>query len=65
MQDGIFYIQARRCKRCGRLLTSKEAVERGYGCQCATRARKEEEAQKPIPGQMGIFEFIPNEQEES
>ena len=29
MQDGIIMIQARRCKRCGRLLTSKEAVERG------------------------------------
>lgn len=42
MQDGIILIQARRCKRCGRLLTSKEAVERGYGCQCAEKARKEE-----------------------
>lgn len=33
MDDGIFTIQVRKCKRCGRLLTSKEAVERGYGCQ--------------------------------
>lgn len=33
--DEVFTIQARRCKRCGRLLTSQEAVERGYGCQCA------------------------------
>lgn len=62
MQDGIFMIQARRCKRCGRLLTSKEAVERGYGCQCATKARKEEAEQKPIPGQTSIFDFI-NEEE--
>jgi len=64
VQDGIFYIQARRCLRCGRLLTSKEAVERGYGCQCAAQAKKAEEAAKPIPGQMGLFDFIPGEQEE-
>ena len=38
--DEIFTIQARRCKRCGRLLTSQEAVERGYGCQCAMKAKK-------------------------
>jgi len=42
--DEVFTIQARRCKRCGRLLTSQEAVERGYGCQCAMKAKREEEA---------------------
>jgi len=65
VQDGIFYIQARRCLRCGRLLTSKEAVERGYGCQCAAKAKKAEEALKPIPGQMNLSDFIPGGQEES
>ena len=40
--DEVFTIQARRCKRCGRLLTSQEAVERGYGCQCAIKAKREE-----------------------
>ena len=35
MDGEIFTIRARRCKRCGRLLTSAEAVEKGYGCQCA------------------------------
>lgn len=64
MQDGIFYIQARRCLRCGRLLTSKEAVERGYGCQCAAKTKKAEEAAKPIPGQIELFDLIPGEQEE-
>ncbi len=64
MKDGIFYVQACRCKRCGRLLTSKEAIERGYGCQCAARAKKEEGDQKPIPGQMELFDFISDEQEE-
>lgn len=62
MQDGIIMIQARRCKRCGRLLTSKEAVERGYGCQCATKARKEEAEKQPIPGQRSIFDYLSEEE---
>ena len=64
MKDGIFYIQARRCLRCGRLLTSKEAVERGYGCQCAAQAKKAEEAAEPIPGQISLFDVFHGEQEE-
>lgn len=63
MQDGIFTIQARRCKRCGRLLTSKEAVERGYGCQCAEKARKEEADKQPLPGQWNIFDYISDKEE--
>lgn len=58
MGDGIFMIQARRCKRCGRLLTSKEAVEKGYGCQCAKKARLEEQEREPIPGQVSIFDVL-------
>ena len=30
-EDGIFTIQARRCKRCGGLLTSKKGIQYGYG----------------------------------
>lgn len=60
---GVFTIQARRCLKCGRILTSKEAVRRGYGCQCAAKAKRAEEDLKPIPGQMGLFDFIPKEQE--
>lgn len=63
MQDGIFTIQARRCKRCGRLLTSKEAVECGYGCQCAEKARREEQEKQPIPGQRSIFDYLSDEEE--
>lgn len=58
--DEVFTIQARRCKRCGRLLTSQEAVERGYGCQCAMKAKREEEAQKPIPVDADGFMNIPD-----
>ena len=63
MSNEIFTIRARRCKRCGRLLTSAEAVEKGYGCQCATKARAEENAQKPIPGQMTIEDLFKNMEE--
>lgn len=62
MGEDIFVIQARKCKRCGRLLTSKDAIERGYGCQCAKKAKKEVDEQAPLPGQRTIFDFI--EQEE-
>lgn len=61
MDGEIFTVRARRCKRCGRLLTSKEAVERGYGCQCAAKARQEEIERKPLPGQMNIFDFFSND----
>lgn len=36
--DSKFTIVACKCKRCGRLLTSYDAVERGYGKSCAIKA---------------------------
>lgn len=62
MGDGIFMIQARRCKRCGRLLTNKEAVEKGYGCQCAKKVQIEEQEREPIPGQWSIFDILDEEE---
>ena len=43
--DEIFTIKARRCKRCGGILTSKQAVEDGYGHTCKMKAKAEVEAQ--------------------
>ena len=63
MDDGIFMIKARKCKRCGRLLTSKDAIEKGLGCQCAMKAAKEELEKEPIPGQMDIFDFFEKPEE--
>ena len=54
----IFTIQARRCKRCGRLLVNQESVEQGYGCQCIKKTKQEELDRKPIDGQMGLFDFF-------
>jgi len=38
-----FIIKARRCKRCGGLLTSKQAVIDGYGHVCKMRVNQEEQ----------------------
>ena len=59
MDGEIFTIRARRCKRCGRLLTSAEAVEKGY----AAKAQAEEDEKKPIPGQMTFDDLFKNMEE--
>lgn len=61
--DDIFTIKARRCKQCGRILISEESVERGYGCQCAKKAKQEEIAKQPIPGQIGLFDYLKQQTE--
>ncbi len=58
MGEGIFTIRARLCKRCGRLLTSEEALKSGYGCQCAKKALQEAKEWEPMPGQRNIFDYM-------
>lgn len=53
--DDIFMVRARRCKRCGGLLTSRQAVADGYGHVCLMKERGEEQARQPLPGQMLLF----------
>lgn len=57
----IFTIKARRCKRCGGILTSRQAIEDGYGHTCKIKARAEEEAREPDPNQLSIFDFSAGE----
>jgi DNA-directed RNA polymerase subunit RPC12/RpoP len=54
----VFTIRARKCLRCGRLLTSAEAIEKGYGCQCEMKALAEQRLKEPVPGQATIFDWI-------
>ena len=54
----IFTVKARRCKRCGGLLTSKQAVEDGYGHVCKMETQEEQRAAMPDPNQISIFEAI-------
>lgn len=63
MKDEIFMIKARRCKRCGRLLTSADAAAKGYGCQCAAKAKAEEAERAPLPGQISIEDFLKDMEE--
>ena len=65
MADEIFTIKARKCLRCGRLLTSSDAIKDGYGCQCKAKAAAEEHANDPIPGQMDIYDFLKNTEEKN
>lgn len=41
----VFQIAARRCKRCGGILTSEQGLRDGYG-PCCLRKMQEEEQQK-------------------
>lgn len=58
MSDGVFMIKARKCKLCGRILTSKKAVEDGYGETCKCRALKIEKEEEPLDGQMNVFDYL-------
>jgi DNA-directed RNA polymerase subunit RPC12/RpoP len=58
MSDGVFTIRARKCLRCGRLLTSMKAIEKGYGCQCEMKALAEQRLKEPVSGQATIFDWL-------
>lgn len=40
-RDEVFFIPARRCERCGGLLTSTQAIADGMGHTCKIKTRKE------------------------
>lgn len=45
-RNDVFTIPARRCKRCGGLLTSKQGLRDGYGPCCLQKMRREEAERK-------------------
>lgn len=51
----VFTIPARRCKRCGGLLTSAQAINDGYGHTCKMKARREALAREEAKNQMSLF----------
>lgn len=46
-KDDLFTITARRCKRCGGLLTSAQGIRDGYG-PCCLKKIQEEQARKEM-----------------
>ena len=51
----IFSISARRCKRCGGLLTSDKAIRDGYGPVWRYKACKEALEQEMARDQLSLF----------
>lgn len=56
MENEIFTIPARRCKRCGGLLTSTQALRDGYGPCCLRKMRQEERDREALKDQYSLFE---------
>lgn len=52
----VFQIPARRCKRCGGLLTSEQALRDGYGHTCKMKTRREELEREELKDQCSLFE---------
>ena len=55
-ESEIFTIPARRCKRCGGLLTSAEAIRDGYGSCCLRQMRQEARAKEEAKNQYSLFD---------
>lgn len=53
VEPEIFVLEARKCKRCGGILTSAKAVRNGYGHTCLIKTKAEEKF-KEI--QISLFE---------
>lgn len=55
MEGDIFTIQARRCKRCGGLLTSAQGIRDGYGPCCLQKIKLEKIAKEEAKNQYSLF----------
>ena len=51
----VFQIPARRCKRCGGLLTSDQAIRDGYGPPCRMKERREAAEREEERNQYSLF----------
>jgi len=54
--DEIFTIPARRCARCGGLLTSESSIKDGYGHSCKQKMRNEQLEKEAEKDQICLFE---------
>ena len=51
----VFQIAARRCKRCGGLLTSKQGIRDGYGPCCLRKMAEEAQRREEEKRQYSLF----------
>jgi hypothetical protein len=54
-EEDIFQIPARRCKRCGGLLTSEQSIRDGYGHHCRRVAQMEAAEREEAKNQFSLF----------
>lgn len=52
----IFQVPARRCKRCGGILTSEQGLRDGYGACCLKRMKEDEANAKMRRIQISLFD---------
>ena len=53
--DEVFTIAARRCRRCGGLLTSAQGIKDGYGACCLRKMKQEANARRELEDQCSLF----------
>lgn len=56
-KEEVFTIPARRCKRCGGLLTSSQGIRDGYGPCCLRKIRQEEAQREMEKMQVSFFDL--------
>ena len=59
----IFTIRARRCKRCGGILTSEQGLRDGYGPCCLRKAREEEAQRREEEKLVSLFDLAAEDRE--
>lgn len=64
-KEEVFTIPARRCKRCGGLLTSSQGLRDGYGPCCLRKMRQEEADRKMMENQCSLFDMTQPEESKS
>lgn len=55
-QDEVFQIKARRCRRCGGILTSRSGLRDGYGPCCLRKMQIEEADRRMMKDQVSLFQ---------
>lgn len=53
----VFQIAARRCKRCGGILTSEQGLRDGYGPCCLRKVQEEERQKQEEARLMTLFDL--------
>ena len=55
-EEVVFQIRARRCQRCGGLLTSRAGLRDGYGPCCLRKMQEEAARKRAMKNQISLFQ---------